>query len=124
MLSIPYDDGLSEQIRTHLAAHRRRTVTDPSKRHAAVAVVLIDSEVGEDRVTPAPVGEWIVGGTSWLALLAYGGRRKLGLQPGMTLLDIGCGWGTTMIGALERYDGNVVGLTLSRNLSIREHDSS
>ena len=40
---------------------------------------------------------------------------KLGLQPGMTLLDIGCGWGTTITRALERYDVNVVGLTLSRN---------
>jgi cyclopropane-fatty-acyl-phospholipid synthase len=40
---------------------------------------------------------------------------KLGLQPGMTLLDIGCGWGTTIVHALERYDVNVVGLTLSRN---------
>lgn len=40
---------------------------------------------------------------------------KLGLQAGQTLLDIGCGWGTTIIRALERYDVNVVGLTLSRN---------
>jgi cyclopropane-fatty-acyl-phospholipid synthase len=40
---------------------------------------------------------------------------KLGLQPGMTLLDIGCGWGTTIVRGLERYDANVVGLTLSRN---------
>jgi cyclopropane-fatty-acyl-phospholipid synthase len=40
---------------------------------------------------------------------------KLGLQPGMTLLDIGCGWGTTIVRGLENYDVNVVGLTLSRN---------
>src|SRR5690242_2042386 len=40
---------------------------------------------------------------------------KLGLQPGMTLLDVGCGWGATMRRALERYDVNVVGLTLSQN---------
>ena len=40
---------------------------------------------------------------------------KLGLAPGMTLLDIGCGWGATMMRAVERYDVNVVGLTLSRN---------
>ena len=40
---------------------------------------------------------------------------KLGLQPGMTLLDVGCGWGATMMRAIEKYDVNVVGLTLSRN---------
>ena len=40
---------------------------------------------------------------------------KLGLEPGMTLLDIGCGWGATITRALEKYDVNVVGLTLSKN---------
>jgi cyclopropane-fatty-acyl-phospholipid synthase len=40
---------------------------------------------------------------------------KLGLQPGMTLLDIGCGWGATMRRAIENYDVNVIGLTLSKN---------
>jgi cyclopropane-fatty-acyl-phospholipid synthase len=40
---------------------------------------------------------------------------KLGLEPGMTLLDIGCGWGATMRRAIEKYDVNVVGLTLSQN---------
>jgi len=35
--------------------------TDPTKRHAAVAVVLVDSELGEDRVDPAPVEDWIGG---------------------------------------------------------------
>src|ERR1700728_1795813 len=40
---------------------------------------------------------------------------KLGLEPGMTLLDIGCGWGGTMRRAIEKYDVNVVGLTLSEN---------
>ena len=40
---------------------------------------------------------------------------KLGLQPGMTLLDIGCGWGSTVMRAIEKYDVNVIGLTLSHN---------
>ena len=40
---------------------------------------------------------------------------KLGLEPGMTLLDVGCGWGSTMKRAIEKYDVNVVGLTLSKN---------
>lgn len=60
-MTIPYDDALREQIRARLAVHNRRSVSDPSKRHAAVAVVLVDSEVGEDRVDPAPVDEWIAG---------------------------------------------------------------
>jgi len=33
----------------------------------------------------------------------------------MTLLDIGCGWGATLRRAIEKYDVNVVGLTLSEN---------
>jgi len=40
---------------------------------------------------------------------------KLGLQPGMTLLDIGCGWGAAMRRAIEKCDVNVIGLTLSKN---------
>ncbi|ADG97032.1 Cyclopropane-fatty-acyl-phospholipid synthase [Segniliparus rotundus DSM 44985] len=38
---------------------------------------------------------------------------KLGLEPGMTLLDIGCGWGAGLIRAYEKYDVNVIGLTIS-----------
>lgn len=41
--------------------------------------------------------------------------RKCELSPGMKLLDIGCGWGTTALRAAEQYDVNVVGLTLSEN---------
>ncbi|MDJ0396352.1 cyclopropane mycolic acid synthase family methyltransferase [Rhodococcus sp. G-MC3] len=40
---------------------------------------------------------------------------KLDLQPGMTLLDIGCGWGALAQRAVEKYDVNVIGLTLSQN---------
>ena len=40
---------------------------------------------------------------------------KLDLKPGMTLLEVGCGWGLTMQRAMERYDVNVIGLTLSKN---------
>ncbi len=40
---------------------------------------------------------------------------KLKLQPGMRLLDIGCGWGATARRAAERHGAKVIGLTLSRN---------
>src|SRR5271156_333162 len=42
---------------------------------------------------------------------------KLDLQPGMTLLDVGCGWGSVMKRAVEKHDVNVIGLTLSKNQS-------
>jgi cyclopropane-fatty-acyl-phospholipid synthase len=40
--------------------------------------------------------------------------RKLALRPGMRVLDIGCGWGAFGRYAAERYDVQVVGITVSR----------
>jgi len=40
--------------------------------------------------------------------------RKLGLAPGMRVLDIGCGWGGALQLAAERYDIEGLGLTVSR----------
>ncbi|MDP9695464.1 UNVERIFIED_ORG: cyclopropane-fatty-acyl-phospholipid synthase [Arthrobacter globiformis] len=39
--------------------------------------------------------------------------RKLGLQPGQRLLDVGCGWGSFALHAAERYGVTVVGITIS-----------
>src|SRR5512136_1635906 len=39
--------------------------------------------------------------------------RKLRLQPGERLLDIGCGWGGLARYAAEKYNAQVVGVTLS-----------
>ncbi|HEX6329872.1 MAG TPA: class I SAM-dependent methyltransferase [Actinomycetota bacterium] len=40
--------------------------------------------------------------------------RKLGLEPGMRLLDVGCGWGGMVRHAVERHGVRAVGVTLSR----------
>ncbi len=40
--------------------------------------------------------------------------RKLGLQPGMRVLDVGCGWGSFVRFAAEKYGVEVVGVTISR----------
>ena len=40
---------------------------------------------------------------------------KIGLRPGQTLLDIGCGWGALAIRAAERFGARVLGVTLSEN---------
>ena len=39
--------------------------------------------------------------------------RKLGLQPGMRLLDVGCGWGSLALRAAARYGVSVTGVTIS-----------
>jgi len=39
--------------------------------------------------------------------------RKLGLQPGMRLLDVGCGWGGMVLHAAREYAVEAVGITLS-----------
>jgi len=40
--------------------------------------------------------------------------RKLGLQPGMRLLDVGCGWGGMVMHAARHYGVRAVGVTVSR----------
>ena len=40
--------------------------------------------------------------------------RKLGLQSGMRLLDVGCGWGGMALHAAEHYGVEVIAVTLSR----------
>lgn len=49
--------------------------------------------------------------------------RKLGLEPGMRLLDIGCGWGGLVRYAAEHYGIEAVGITVSREqvALAREH---
>jgi len=39
--------------------------------------------------------------------------RKLGLRPGMRLLDVGCGWGGMVMHAAEHYGVRALGVTLS-----------
>ncbi|SHH52054.1 cyclopropane-fatty-acyl-phospholipid synthase family protein [Massilia sp. CF038] len=48
---------------------------------------------------------------------------KIGLRPGHTLLDIGCGWGALAIRAAQRHGARCVGITLSDNQArlAREH---
>jgi cyclopropane-fatty-acyl-phospholipid synthase len=41
--------------------------------------------------------------------------RKLGLEAGMRVLDIGCGWGGAAQFAAQRYGVNATGITISRH---------
>lgn len=71
-MTIAYDELLRDRIRANVTGHDRRAVTDPTKRHAAVAVVLTDSDAGDDRVDPVDVDDWNVGRE--MALAGLDGR--------------------------------------------------
>ncbi len=53
---IPYDDALRATIERNLAAHHRRVHDLDGRRHAAVAIVIVDSEP-DDHEDPCPVGD-------------------------------------------------------------------
>ncbi len=40
--------------------------------------------------------------------------KKMGLRPGMSVLDIGCGWGSFLYYAAKNYGVKVVGVTISK----------
>ncbi|MDR6417451.1 cyclopropane-fatty-acyl-phospholipid synthase family protein [Pseudarthrobacter sulfonivorans] len=44
--------------------------------------------------------------------------RKLGLKPGMRVLDVGCGWGSLALHAAQQYGVTVVGVTLSSEQAV------
>jgi cyclopropane-fatty-acyl-phospholipid synthase len=41
--------------------------------------------------------------------------RKIQVQPGQRLLDIGCGWGALVLRAAQKFGAQCVGVTLSQN---------
>jgi cyclopropane-fatty-acyl-phospholipid synthase len=49
--------------------------------------------------------------------------RKIGLQPGDRVLDIGCGWGSFAKYAAERYGARVVGITVSKEQAALARES-
>ncbi len=49
---LPYDAELHDRVAENLAGHERRVHALGEHRHAAVAVVLVDSAAGEDRIDP------------------------------------------------------------------------
>ena len=53
---IDFDDGLRARLGANLEAHDRRTLPLDGRRHAAVALVIVDSDADRDDIEPVPEG--------------------------------------------------------------------
>jgi 8-oxo-dGTP pyrophosphatase MutT (NUDIX family) len=51
---ITYSDQLRDRIEANLRGHERRELPLDGRRHAAVTILLVDSEPGSDRIDPHP----------------------------------------------------------------------
>ena len=56
-MTFTHDDELRQRITANVAAHDRTTVELDGRRHAAVAIVVVDSVPGSDPDDPADVGD-------------------------------------------------------------------
>lgn len=54
--ALPYDAALRDRVRANVARHERLVSPLEGRRHAAVAVVLVDSDPDEGRIEPVEVG--------------------------------------------------------------------
>ncbi|MFF8875188.1 class I SAM-dependent methyltransferase [Streptomyces massasporeus] len=99
--------------RRHL--HTKRTDRRAISHHYDVGndfyeIVLGPSMVYSCAYWPAPDSTLELAQRDKLELVC----RKLGLRPGLRLLDVGCGWGSMAIHAAREHGVRVVGVTLSQ----------
>ncbi|WP_432188240.1 class I SAM-dependent methyltransferase [Streptomyces sp. Tue6028] len=103
-----------EEMRRRRHLHTRRTDKRAISHHYDVGNDFYEIVLGPSMVYSCAY--WEDGGTledaqrDKLELIC----RKLGLKPGLRLLDVGCGWGSMAIHAAREHGVGVVGVTLSQ----------
>ena len=119
------DEALNHAAKLHFAFHwLKERIANRQSRARAFTVGERHYDIGNDvyqaMLDPTmsySCGYWADAGTLEAAQLAKLDLicRKLALEPGQRLLDIGCGWGGLAAYAAERHGVEVVGITVSRN---------
>ena len=104
-----------EEIRLHGALHSRRRDADAISHHYDVSnafyrLVLGPSMTYSCAVVPDATASLEEAQAAKHELVC----RKLGLEPGMRLLDVGCGWGSLLIHAAREHGVRGVGITISQ----------
>jgi cyclopropane-fatty-acyl-phospholipid synthase len=115
-------DTVAGSLRLRLLA-ARAIALNPQAKSRAVRSVQAHYDIGNDLYTRMLDPRMVYSCAYWkdAATLAEAQEakldlvcRKLGLAPGMRVLDVGCGWGGFAAYAAERYGCSVVGVTLSK----------
>ncbi len=107
-----------EESRLHGGLHSKRRDADAISHHYDVGNEFYSIVLGPSMVYSC--GYWPQGPSEDYDLTdAELGKcdlvaRKLDLQPGQRILDVGCGWGTFVINAAKKYGVQAVGVTLSQ----------
>jgi cyclopropane-fatty-acyl-phospholipid synthase len=111
-------DWLAELGARLVNRQRPSRVREVARRHYDLDPALYRAMLGEERVYSC--GYWRAASTLAEAQTAKIDLvcRKLGLRPGMRVLDIGCGWGAAARHAAERYGAEVVGITISHEQAV------
>ena len=125
MLRRVFSSGVDEQLPTwrQVIAELRARLSNPQALHRAFAVGERHYDIGDDLYERMLDRRMIYSCGYWRAAADLNQAqeakldlvcRKLGLQRGMRVLDIGCGWGGAAQFAAERYGVKVTGITVSR----------
>lgn len=125
MLRRAFSFRLDEQLPTwrQVIAGLRARVFNPQSRQRAFVVGKRHYDIGDDLYERMLDRRMIYSCGYWRAAENLDDAqeakldlvcRKLGLQRGMRVLDIGCGWGGAAQFAAERYGVTVTGITVSR----------
>ncbi|MFJ9347764.1 class I SAM-dependent methyltransferase [Streptomyces sp. NPDC101237] len=107
-----------EEMRRRGHLHTRRSDKQAISHHYDVGNDFYETVLGPSMVYSCAY--WEDGGTletaqrDKLELVC----RKLGLNPGQRLLDVGCGWGSMAIHAAREHGVSVVGVTLSQEQAV------
>ncbi|MEV7071158.1 cyclopropane-fatty-acyl-phospholipid synthase family protein [Streptomyces sp. NPDC093990] len=114
-LPLPPAPPREEVRRTRGHLHTRRSDKRAISHHYDVGNGFYETVLGPSMVYscaywPSPDGTLEQAQHDKLDLVC----RKLALQPGQRLLDVGCGWGSMAIHAAREYGVSVVGITLSQ----------
>ena len=104
----------AEEARLHGRRHSRERDAEAIAHHYDVSnqfyrLLLGPSMTYSCAVWPAPDATLETAQASKYELVS----RKLGLEPGMRLLDVGCGWGSMVVHAARYHGVHAVGVTLS-----------